>query len=331
MHSARRAHFSLGTLGVAIAIASSNVVFGQESQPSPPPRTINLSLIVVDRANHSIDEIQKDEIRLLENNLPQTISSFSKTDKAVDYGIAIDNSGSVRPVFSPLLSAVRVFLQNHKPDDECFIERFISSDKIETVQEFTSDRAALLKPLSSLYIEGGQSAVVDAIYIAVKHVAQRPLIPQRRRALIIFTDGEDRASYYSKDQLLQLLRTTDVQVFAIGLVSDLDNSSALIQPPQQKARDFLKLITRESGGRVFFPNKKKELSEALAEIFHDIHTQYEISYQSSDVNTNNFHSIQIEVLESPSHEKRTATIRPGYYLTTPGGDSQDKKKKPKKP
>ncbi len=268
---------------------------------------------------------------MLENNSPQTISSFAKTDKAVDYGIAIDNSGSVRPNISLLLAAVRVFLQNHKPDDECFIERFISSDKIETVQEFTSDRAALLKPLASLYIEGGQSAVIDAIYIAVKHIAQRPSNPERRRALIVFTEGEDRASYYSKDQLLQLLRTTDVQVFAIGLVSDLDNSSGLTQPPQQKARDFLKLITHESGGRVFFPNKKKELSEALAEIFHDIHTQYEISYQSSDTNPNNFHSIQIEVLESPAHEKRTATTRPGYYLTPPGVDSQDKKKKLKKP
>src|SRR3954462_13922822 len=103
-----RCHFILTMLGVAVAIASGNVVLGQESQPSPLPRTINLSLIVVDRSNHSIDDIQKDEIRLLENNLPQTISSFSKTDKAVDYGLAIDNSGSVRPIFPLLLSAVRV-------------------------------------------------------------------------------------------------------------------------------------------------------------------------------------------------------------------------------
>jgi Ca-activated chloride channel family protein len=319
-------------LGVAIGIASSGVLFGQESQPSPLPRTVNLSLIVVDRSNHSIDDVQKDEIRLLENNMPQTISSFSKADKAVDYGIAIDNSGSVRPIFPLLLAAVRVFLENHKTDDECFIERFISSDKIERIQEFTSDRAALLKPLSSLYVEGGQSAVIDATYLAVQHIAQHPSGPQRRRALIIFTDGEDRASYYTKDQLLQLLRATDVQVFAIGLVGQLDNSSGLIQPaPQQKARDFLKLIARESGGRVFFPNKKKELSEALAEVFHDIHTQYEIGYQSNDISKDNFHSVQIEVIGSSSREDRTAIIRPGYYLNPPEADSKDKKKKPKKP
>src|SRR5437763_14976993 len=134
--------------GIAFMVASPGAIYCQDAQPSPaaPPRTVNLSLIAVDRSNQSVDDLQKEELHVFENNLPQNISSFSKADKAADYGIAIDTSGSVRPIFPTLLAAVRVFLENHKPDDQCFIERFISSDKIETLQEFTSDKATLLKP-----------------------------------------------------------------------------------------------------------------------------------------------------------------------------------------
>ena len=315
-------------------VASAGVIYGQDAQPSPAasPRTVSLSLIAIDRSNQSVDDLQKEEVHVFENNLPQNISSFSKADKAADYGIAIDTSGSVRPIFPTLLAAVGVFLENHKPDDQCFIERFISSDKIETVQEFTSDKATLLKPLSSLYIGDGQSAVIDAIYVAVQHIAQRPSSPHRRRALILFTDGEDRASYYSRDQLLQLLRSTDVQVFVIGLVDELDAERGLFgQSPRQRSIDFLNTISRETGGRVFFPGKEKQLSEALGEIFHDLHTQYEISYQSTDTSTDNFHAVRLEVVESPSRQKLTAITRPGYFLTPPEVGAKEKKKKSKKP
>ena len=331
-------------LAVGIAFMSAGLTVAQEAQPTPTPqptpssqpppatRTVNLSAIFVDRGNQSLDDIQKDEIRLFENDVPQAIASFSKKEKPVDYGIAIDTSGSLRSIFPLLLAAVRVFLENHKPDDQCFIERFVSSDKIENVQEFTSDKAALLKWVSTLYIEGGQSAVIDALYVAVQHISKRPLSADRRRALVVFTDGEDRASYYSKDQLMQLLRTTEVPLFIVGLVSDLDSQTTFTRPSaQQKARDLLKAIAHESGGRIFFPSNKKELSEALGEIFHDIHIQYEISYQSTDASPNNFHPLRLEVMDSPSREKVKVINRPGYYVTPPEPESKDKKKKAKKP
>jgi Ca-activated chloride channel family protein len=165
---------------------------------------------------------------------------------------------------------------------------------------------------------------VDAVYVAVQHIAERPSDPQRRRALLLFSDGEDRASYYSEKQLVQLLRATGVQVFVVGLQGQLQSS-------KEKAEQFLKTIARESGGRVFFPTKNAELSEALAEIFHDLHSQYELSYQSTDVSADNFHPLRIEVVESPSRKKVTVVARPGYYLTPPEIDAKDKKKKPKKP
>src|SRR6266704_2039519 len=97
-----RARLNVLGLATAILITSAGLSLGQEPQPSQP-RTINLSLIVIDHSNHSIDDLQKDELRVFENNVPQTVVSFSKVDKPVDYGVAIDSSGSVRPIFSTLV------------------------------------------------------------------------------------------------------------------------------------------------------------------------------------------------------------------------------------
>jgi Ca-activated chloride channel homolog len=320
---------------MVMTIASASLSLGQQAQPTSPPvqpRAVNLSFIVVDASNHALDDVQKDEIRLFENKQPQTISSFAKADKAVDYGIAIDTSGSFKRLLTVVVQAVQILIENQQPGDECFIERFISSDKIETLQEFTSDKALLLKALPFLKIEGGQSAVVDAVYVAVQHIGSRPSNPQRRKALVLFTDGEDRASYYSVEQLKKLLSATEVQLFIVGLVGELDDERGLIRPsPQLKAREFLKVIARESGGRVFFPGSRKELAEVLSEVFHDLHTQYEIGYESMDTTTENFHAIRIEVVESPSRKKVTAIARPGYYLNPPDLEKEKKDKKTKKP
>jgi Ca-activated chloride channel homolog len=317
---------------IALVVASAVMSFGQEPQTTPATsaRTVNLSLIVVDKSNQSLDDVKKDELRLLENKLPQTIATFAKAESAVDYGIAIDTSGSFKTLLPVVLKAVDLLIKNQRDDDECFIERFVSSDKVERVQDFTSDKANLRATLSKLYIEGGQSAVIDAIYLAVQYIAQRPKNPQRRRALVVFTDGEDRASYYTLEHLLKLLRAADVQVFVIGLVSELDKTERLTRPSiRQKARDFLKAIARESGGRVFFPEKNIEISNALGEINHDLHIQYDISYQSTDPSTENFHPVRFEIIESPSRKDVTTITRPGYYLKPPEIGEKEKQKEPK--
>jgi Ca-activated chloride channel homolog len=316
---------------IVLVVAGAGSSFGQQPQPTPSPsgRTVNLPLIIVDKSNQSVDDVQKDELRVFENKTPQTVASFVKAERAVDYGIAIDNSGSFKSLLPVVLKAVELLVKNQRDDDACFIERFISSDKIEKVQDFTSDKTELLKPLTKLYIEDGQSAVIDAIYIAVQHIAERPRNAQRRRALVVFTDGEDRASYYTRDQLVKLLRAADVQLFIIGLVGELDTLSITRPSAQQKARDFLKLIARESGGRVFFPEKKNQISDALGEVFHDLHIQYDISYQSTDPSTENFHPVRIEIIESPSRKDVTAITRPGYYLKPPEIGEKEKQKEPK--
>jgi len=300
------------------------------AKPTATPRIVKLSFMVVDRSNHAVDDLKKEEIRLFEDKLPQTINSFSRAEKAVDYGLVIDVSGSFKTLLPAVLKAASLLIENEGPADQCFIESFSNSEQIVTAQEFTLDKVELKKGLDSLYIRGGQSAVIDAIYLAVEHVAKRPASSDRRRALVLFTDGEDRASYYEEKDLVKLIRASGVQLFVIGLLGELDNRSGLTRPSaREHAQQLLTRIAKESGGRVFLPKTSDDLVAALREVFHDLHIQYEIGYESLDANRDDFHSIKIELADSPNRRDATVVAPPGYFLIPPDLDSKDKKKSKK--
>src|SRR5204862_3926679 len=120
---------------------------------------VNLNVRVIDRNNHPIGDIRQDEIHVFENGVPQPIFSFSKEEVPISYGLAIDTSGSLRSQLNQVLEAGKTIINSNKRGDETFLVRFISSDKIEQVQDFTSNKEDLLDSLDTLYIKGGQTAV----------------------------------------------------------------------------------------------------------------------------------------------------------------------------
>src|SRR5438477_18644 len=117
-------------------------------------------------------------------------------------------------------------------------------DPNEIEQPFTGSKADLNDALDNLFIEGGQTAVIDAVYLAVENVdeyekSHKPE-DRKRRAIILVSDGEDRNSYYNEKQLSELLRESEVQIFVIGFVDDLSKDSGVIgKSPQGKSKAFL--------------------------------------------------------------------------------------------
>src|SRR5262249_28651084 len=189
-------------------------------KPTPPPdpnsaeidegsrlvmntELVTLHVRVIDRNNHPINNIPKGDFRILEDGVSQPIFSFTEEEVPVVYGLAVDTSGSLRSQLTQVIDAAKTIVNSNKKGDETFLERFIDREKIENLQEFTGDKAALLDAVDNLYVEGGQTAVIDGVYLAAEHVAEYRKgtdDDRRRRALIVVTDGEDRASYYNQSQ-----------------------------------------------------------------------------------------------------------------------------------
>jgi Ca-activated chloride channel family protein len=283
--------------------------------------TINTELVtlhvrVIDRNNHPINRLGKDEFKVLEDGVPQPIFAFTEEEVPVIYGLAVDTSGSLRPQFTQVIDAAKTIINSNKKGDETFLERFISSDKIETVQDFSPSKDALLDGLDTLYIEGGQTAVIDGVYLAAEHVAEYKSggdDDRRRRALIVVTDGEDRASYYPEAQLFQRLREEDVQIFVIGFVNDLEADKGLIRKsPRDKAVTLINRLASETGGRAFFPQSISELPQIANEIVRDLRTQYVISYDPTNkAHDGTYRSIKVSVAQPTGSDKRIALTRSG--------------------
>jgi Ca-activated chloride channel family protein len=309
-------------------------------EPPPPPKlkptptptppevldpdsviTINSELVqlhvrVIDRNNKPINNVTQGEFHVFEDGVPQNIEWFTREEVPISYGLAVDTSASLRSQIQSVIDAGKTIVNSNKPGDETFLVRFISSDKIQTEQDFTDKKDLLVDALDNLYVEGGQTAVIDAVYLASEHVSEykkNDESDRRRRALILITDGEDRNSFYKPEQLFARLREEDVQIFVIGFVNELDKEAGFIRKsPREKAVSLINKLASETGGRAFFPESISELPQIANEIVRDMRTQYVIAYNPTNkTQDGSYRAIKVSVDQHSDSEKRIALTRTG--------------------
>lgn len=296
---------------LALVFVSSHLT-AQQAQPEQ--RTVELSVIVKNADKKSVTSLRKEDVHVFEDKIEQAVQNLTFDDRPVDCGLLIDSSGSMRSLLPANLETARQIITNRRPEDQFFISRFISSDQIQTVQDFTSDVNLLVKALEKFYVERGQSAVIDAIYAGAEHVAKHNANnPGRRKVLIVISDGEDRNSYYKSERLLKLLRDRDVQVFAIGFTSALERNVGYIRAaPKDKAEKLLRTVTDETGGRVFLPKDTKDLVEAVTQLLNDMRSQFRLTYQSAS-DKKGFRKVEVKV--TPTGGEKLVVVAPrGYYV-----------------
>jgi Ca-activated chloride channel family protein len=309
----------------------SGVVLPQSATDTKPAtKLVKFSLIATDEQHKSVDDLQQEDIVVTEGGQPRTITYFNKHTGPVFYTIAIDTSGSFRLLLRNTLVGVKSIIENKQPNHEVMLVRFVSSDKIDTLIPFTSEKLTLLNVgIDQFTPEGGQSAVIDATYVSVTATAKhKSNEPDARRAVILVSDGEDRVSFYKRSALFKLLREQDVQVFVIGVVSELGRDPRFARPSARaEAEELLKKMAEESGGRVFFPNKQQELAEAANQIVHDLHSQYVVGFETVMApGDKGFKKFSVKISPNSKRGKVNLITRPGYWLTPPVPDQ----KKPEK-
>ena len=288
---------------------------------------VNLNVRVVDRNNRPVNNLKESDFKIFEDGVEQKVEFFSRLEVPTNYALVIDNSGSLRMQLEKVIEASKTIIDTNRPDDETSVIRFISSDKIEIVQDFTASRALLNEALDNLYIEGGQTAIIDAVYVAAERVneyEQSSASDDRlRRALIVVSDGEDRNSFYKEAQLYELLRESEVQIFTIGFVAELSSEGGFIaKSPQAKAKAFLERLSTETGGKAYFPKSVAELNSIAADIASELRTQYSLGYlPSSDIEDGKFRTIKVSVVDGPNKEKRIAITRSGIKKVTDGSSA----------
>jgi len=282
---------------------------------NPPPasaaasgRMVILNVRVTDSAGRAVADVNPDTFSITEDGVTQKITFLAKGEIPLTYGLLIDSSASLRSQLNAVVDAGTKIVNSNRPEDETFLVKFISTDKIEVLQDLTSDKRLLIAGLASLYVEGGQTAIIDAVYVSVERLAKRKTEDQlRRQALILITDREERQSFYKQAQLFELLARNDIQIYVVGLTKELSGNV------KTRATELLTRLATQTGGRIFFPQAKGDLVGIADEIVNDIRTQYVIGYvPSGNGKDNSFHKVQVSIANNPQPEKRIAITRVGY-------------------
>lgn len=278
---------------------------------------VSLNVRVVNSNNRPVNNLNKSQFEVYEDDMLQPITSFVTTEVPMINALVIDNSRSLRSQLGKVIEAGKIITGANRPKDESAIIRFVSTDKIEVVQDFTTNKGSINNALDNLFVEGGQTAIIDAVYQTAKKVEQyqnsRKTEDVKLRALILVSDGDDRGSSHNEQQLFELLRASNVQIYAVGFVSNLNKEpDANGINRQEKARDFLTRLSQETGGKVYFPGSIDELSQIASDISGELRTQYLVSYSPTNENRDGtFRKIKVVITEGADKEKRTAITRAG--------------------
>ena len=274
----RVVHLAIGVLlalvasggGVGQTKAHTNIAKATESSEftiQTTSRLVLLDVSVKDPAGGFVSGLAQHDFKVLEDGKPAEISQFSSTDTPVTVGIAVDESGSMRPKRSEVITAALVFNQASNPQDEMFIVNFNERPRrgLPDNMLFTDD----VQQLRSALWQGnpeGRTALYDAIEMSLH---QLEFGRQAKKTLVIISDGGDNISKHSKDEVMNDVLASLVTVYTVGIYDDDD---------PEKNQGVLEKLARVSGGVFYHPQTLDDIVPICRKIAKDIRTRYTIGY-----------------------------------------------------
>jgi VWFA-related protein len=267
-----------------------------------------LNATVLDDHQHMVTTLAKDDFKVAEDGVAQTITSFQHQDIPISLGILVDNSGSMRTKRQAVNSSALDLVHASNPDDESFVVNF--SDEAYIDQDFTANVNKLRDGLSHIDSKGG-TALYDAIMASADYLTKNAKRP--KQVLLVITDGEDNASSTTLEETVR--RIQDLQgpvVYSIGLLYDDTGGGR----EARRAKRALEMLANETGGIAFFPKNLSQVDEIAAEVARDIREQYTIGYHSTKPAVQGgFRAIRVEA-RAKGYGKLQVRTRTGYYPNT---------------
>ena len=341
-------------LATFAAAAAAAVALSAQDKPKEPGfsfRTgvelIKVTVTVTDRNGRFVPGLRRDDFVVYEDGKPVEVTHFDSERVPVSLGLVMDTSGSMSgEKMTTAKSAVERFLHRLLDEsDEVFLYQFESQATL--VQDWTTDRRAVSRALDRIQARGG-TALYDAAAEAVP-LAQSG--SQRKKAVVIISDGNDTNSQIDAPAVQQLIRETEVLVYAIGIDGRGGSSVTvrsgpswlppiripvpspfpgrrppIVQPPQPQPQpagrttrsstdgvdeDTLRSITDDSGGRTEIIRSPRDLDSATRGIADELSRQYFLGYSSNAPKDGRWHAIEVRLKRGNHHVR----ARKGYVAS----------------
>jgi VWFA-related protein len=179
---------------------------------------------------------------------------------------------------------------------------------VDLVLDLTRDTRELEKQMMFMQ-PMGRTALLDAIRFSLIRMKKAKHV---RKALIIVSDGGDNCSRYTTGEIRNLVRESDVQIYAIGI---FDPPDIRLQVPEEAAGPrLLQEVTKQSGGRLFEVNNISQLPEFAWKLGVTLRTQYVLGYSPIKLRRDGkYHRVEMKLARPKGSPKLQASWRRGYY------------------
>ena len=291
---------ALLVLRLAAATLPGSAVPQQERPPSfsVGVSAVALDVVVTDTKGRFVRGLTEDDFLIMEEGIPQEVAFFTSEGTPVSVLVLLDSSASVRANLRDVQNAANRFIDRLPRGDAARIGFF--HDRVVFGPGFTDNMREHVTMINQMRPQRS-THLYDALLASLQELST----VQDRKALLVFTDGDDEGSEASMEEALEAARRSRVSVYAVGLLGWSAADGMNIN------EGLLTQVADYTGGRAFFPTDEKEMRTAFDTISEELHRQYRMAYfpPTSD-RESGWHNIEVRMTNRKNLVVRT---RLGYY------------------
>jgi Ca-activated chloride channel family protein len=252
-----------------------------------------IPVTVIDAQGRKVEGLHKEDFRVFQDGVPQTLTEFFVDEHPVSVGIVLDASNSMRDKIDPSRKALSTFLRMSSREDEFFL--LSVQDKPTMLHGFTQQVDEIEQEMQAVKTQGW-TALYDGMYLGINRMKRAS---SGDRVLLVLSDGEDNNSRYTESEMKSVVRESEVRIFSI---------SVLGRAPS------LERLALESGGLAYHVHNLEELSDLAVALSAIIHGEYVVGFApSTEARDGKFHAIKLELEQPKNGTRLSASWRHGYY------------------
>jgi len=257
---------------------------------------VQVTAVVTDENGRFVPGLRMEDFRVLDDDRPQKLTHFASENIPLELVTAIDVSSSMTAALPLVKSSATRFLGALRPDDQVTVLGF--NDNIFTLAHRSSDQEVRAKAVERLAPWGG-----TALYDVIIRAADLLGLQSGRRAMAVFTDGDDQSSHASMPAVVQRAEASDATIYMIGEGRAIE---------ARNLQQLMRQLASVSGGRAFFSEQPSKLAAIFEEILEDLRHQYLLAYAPPEgARDGEWHRLRVEV---PGH-RYSVRARQGYRMT----------------
>ncbi len=281
-----------------------------QAPPAPLKFRTQVEAVYVDafvtRGGKPLADLRAADFELRDNDVPQRLELLSAATRPLSAVLVFDTSSSMAlgDRLEALRAAGEAFLDGLRPADQAGLVAF--NEDVLWLADPTSDKAAVRRALAQLRAQGW-TGVFDALYAGILLSAG-----ERRPLVVLFTDGEDNASWLGYADLRLVAERSNALVHVVGWRPPLAPRAPLLPPRQTESEQerALREIAEAAGGRYWNTDSPDRLRQAFAAIADAMGHRYVLRYEPRGVARDGWHRIDARL----RRVKGDVHVRRGYWL-----------------